>query len=135
MGAKFITMTKVGFRLKTAHVEPAAVRFVSWNLKVLKFIQFSPFKGNLVTFYIKKSAYGSFYSRESKVITFRYNMFFSLGFQNGNILCHHVICPKLSCDNQVRMDGECCPTCPGRYIPCTVCGFTVQFSYQFGDKT
>ncbi|XP_048773651.1 chordin-like [Ostrea edulis] len=32
--------------------------------------------------------------------------------KNGNILCHHVICPKLSCDNQVRMDGECCPTCP-----------------------
>ncbi|XP_062567024.1 chordin-like [Saccostrea cucullata] len=32
--------------------------------------------------------------------------------KNGNIHCHQVICPKLACNNQVRMDGECCPTCP-----------------------
>lgn len=32
--------------------------------------------------------------------------------KNGNVICHRVICPKLSCNNQVRVDGECCPTCP-----------------------
>ncbi|XP_022336515.2 chordin-like [Crassostrea virginica] len=32
--------------------------------------------------------------------------------KNGNVLCHQMVCPRLYCNNQVRVDGECCPTCP-----------------------
>ncbi|KAK7481383.1 hypothetical protein BaRGS_00027339 [Batillaria attramentaria] len=30
----------------------------------------------------------------------------------GKVVCHAVRCPKLSCANPVKLDSECCPTCP-----------------------
>lgn len=33
------------------------------------------------------------------------------GDQTATTLCERVYCPPLTCDNPVRMDGECCAVC------------------------
>ncbi|XP_025083223.1 chordin-like [Pomacea canaliculata] len=30
----------------------------------------------------------------------------------GKVVCHAVICPRLTCRNPIKLDSECCPTCP-----------------------
>ena len=33
----------------------------------------------------------------------------------GNPVCHRKRCPPLPCANPVKLDTECCPTCPGKH--------------------
>nr|AMY99568.1 chordin [Terebratalia transversa] len=32
----------------------------------------------------------------------------------GKTICHPTVCPPLSCKRQVKLPGECCPSCQGR---------------------